>query len=544
MSAPSSLFSAAVPVDLTRGNADHHDLGRALAAGAVRFGGVAISFAGAEGILTTTLGALYAEAERVGTALAGLGLRQGDVLVCQVPHCAEAVSAFLACVMRGIVFVPVVHIFGPAELGFILRQSKARALLVPARWRNIDFAERIGAVRTAGFEGLVVTIGDAGIDAPTAKWNDLARTEPSAAQHPLDGGEPCCLLYTSGTTSVPKGVIHTRSTILAESLGISAFFDATGPLPMLVGSPAGHIGGIVAMVRPYILGIVSGFLDRWDTDLAIRLITEKALAWCNAVPFHIRAVIPAASAGKLPSFRFAIVGGASVPPSLVRDADQVGIRVCRSYGSTEHPTVTYSLPTDPIELRAESDGRCVNGNEILIVDDDGRPLPGGTPGEVWTRGPERFAGYFDSALDQEALGTDGWYRTGDIGVVSAAGYLTIVDRKKDIIIRGGENISSREIEDIATSHPAVAEAAAIGWPDAALGERVGVFLRLHPGRTLTIEELQAHFRDCGVARQKSPERLVLLGDFPRNASGKVLKAELRRRARLASASATDRTADG
>jgi acyl-CoA synthetase (AMP-forming)/AMP-acid ligase II len=211
----------------------------------------------------------------------------------------------------------------------------------------------------------------------------------------------------------------------------------------------------------------------------------------------------------------------------VERADAAGIPVYRAYGSSEHPVITTGTPDDPISKRAGTDGRLTPGNEIRLLDDEDRDVAVGADGEIVSRGPELFVGYRDGALDADSFLPGGWFRTGDIGRLDSGGYLTITDRKKDVIIRGGENIASKEVEDLLAMHPAVVEAAAVGHPDERYGERVAVFVQVREGHTIDLDEIRRHFERLGVARQKTPEHLELVDSFPRSLSGKVRKVELR-----------------
>jgi acyl-CoA synthetase (AMP-forming)/AMP-acid ligase II len=224
-----------------------------------------------------------------------------------------------------------------------------------------------------------------------------------------------------------------------------------------------------------------------------------------------------------------MVGAANVPASLVERAERVGIPVYRAYGSTEHPVITTGTAEDPLVKRATTDGRATPGNEIRLLDDDGRDVGTGADGEIVTRGPEQFIGYTDAALDRESFLPGGWFRTGDIGRLDDDGYLTITDRKKDVIIRGGENIASKEVEDLLMQHPDVIEAAAVGQPDDRYGERVAAFVRVRDGATFDVEVARAHFAAARVAKQKTPEHIELVAELPRTATGKVRKVDLRRR---------------
>jgi acyl-CoA synthetase (AMP-forming)/AMP-acid ligase II len=208
-------------------------------------------------------------------------------------------------------------------------------------------------------------------------------------------------------------------------------------------------------------------------------------------------------------------------------ADEAGVVAYRAYGLTEHPTISAGTVQDPLEKRAHTDGRVAPGNEVRILDDNGVEVPTGQDGEIVSRGSELFAGYRAAALTREAFTDDGWFRTGDVGRLDADGYLTITDRKKDIIVRGGEKISSKEVEDVLGTHPRVAEVAAVGSPDELYGERVAVFVVLRDGAELSLEDVGEHFRSRGVARQKTPEVIRVVASLPRTAAGKVQKVPLR-----------------
>jgi acyl-CoA synthetase (AMP-forming)/AMP-acid ligase II len=231
----------------------------------------------------------------------------------------------------------------------------------------------------------------------------------------------------------------------------------------------------------------------------------------------------------LGTLREFLTGAAPGPPSLIRRADAIGITAFRSYGSSEHPTVTAGGIADSLDRRAETDGRLIAGNEVRLVDAAGRDVPGGADGEILTRGPELFSGYADAALNAAAFLPGGWFRTGDVGRLDAGGYLTVTDRLKDIIIRGGENISSKEVEDLLREHPAVADVAVIPAPDPVMGERVCAVVVTRPGFSFNVDEARAHFAAAGVARQKTPEVVMLVDELPRTPSGKVRKDVLRKR---------------
>jgi acyl-CoA synthetase (AMP-forming)/AMP-acid ligase II len=246
-------------------------------------------------------------------------------------------------------------------------------------------------------------------------------------------------------------------------------------------------------------------------------------------PFHIVSMLEvlAEEPFDLSSMRMMIAGGAPVRPDLILRAQDAGMVVVRSYGMSEHPTVLIGDPDDPLEVRANRDGKVTPNNRLRLVDDEGRPVPVGGRGEVQVQGPEQFIGYTNVPL-AETFTEDGWFPTGDIGLLDAEGYVTLVDRKKNIIIRGGENLSATEIEDVVGTHPAVAEVGVIGVPDDRYGEQACAVVVLREGATLTLEDLGRHFAAAGVARQKVPEHLRFVTSLPRSGTGKIRKAELQR----------------
>ena len=271
-------------------------------------------------------------------------------------------------------------------------------------------------------------------------------------------------------------------------------------------------------------------LEAWNPGLAAELVDRFEVRQMSGTPFHLAGLMDAAARDgrDIASVRQFIIGATTVPPAVVAASEAAGIRCCRCYGSTELPTVSQCDADDPLDKRLNTDGRPNPGVEVRIVDDFGHDLPVGSEGEVAVRGPERFAGYTDPALDAASFLAGGWFLTGDIGKLDGEGFLAITDRKKDIIIRGGENVSSREVEELLLAVPGVREAAAIGAADARLGERICAVVTLDGSAEVTIETIDAAFRAIGVARQKTPEVLMVIEDFPRTPSGKVQKAELRR----------------
>lgn len=497
-----------------------------------------LHFYAEQGPVTATTSALLQAGRELARGLRAIGLKRGDAIAVQMPTLRETAVLYLAAFDIGAVLVPIVHIYGPAEVGFILRQSRARMLAVPQRWRGIDFLERVQALGTLPDLEHLLVLGE---QAPRGALTWQALEAAAGRAPPLPAGpaaapdDLCLLLYTSGTTAAPKGVRHTHASVGAE-WRIPFIDDDAGAEPggpYLTPFPAGHIAGFNFLLRPFVTGTEMVYVDRWDAPLAAELIERHRVRLSGGTPFHLQALLDAARhAGRdLSTLVSYGLGGTGVTPEQVEAAERAGIAASRSYGLTEHSTVSVGWRAMPLALRAHTDGRVQPGSEVRIVDDHDRDLPPGSDGEVLTRGPELFAGYTDPALDAQATTADGWFRTGDIGRLDAFGCLTITDRKKDIVIRGGENISSQEVERVLATHPAVRDVAVVAQPDPRYGEKACAFVVLAAGSALDLEAVRRHFAAAGVARQKTPEGLCIVAELPRTASGKVRKGELRERLR-------------
>jgi acyl-CoA synthetase (AMP-forming)/AMP-acid ligase II len=471
-----------------------------------------------------TLVQVHDEGRRIAGSLHALGLGPGDVVAMQLPNCLENAILFQAAAALGCVILPIVHIFGPAELAQILEDSGAVAFVTPDRWRNIDFLDRWRRLPALPQLKHRIVIAEASSEGMLA-WNDLPEGQFEPGE--TDPDAPAMLLYTSGTTARPKGVLHSSNTILSELLARSM---GDGQRPRLSPWPSGHVAGTLAVLQHAVLGRPMVVMDAWDPAVAATLIERFAVAQTSGTPFHLAGLLEAAARDgrDVSSLAQYIIGATTVPPSVVQASEEIGIRCCRSYGSTEMPTLSQCGPDDPLERRLNSDGRLNPGCQLRIVDDDGRDVAPGAEGELAVRGPERFLGYTDPELNARAFLAGGWFLTGDIGKIDQDGYVAITDRKKDIIIRGGENISSREVEELLLAIPGIRDAAAIGYADDRFGERVCAVLMVEAGFTPTVAAIDAAFKAMGVARQKTPERLVVLDDLPRTPTGKIYKAQLRR----------------
>lgn len=490
-------------------------LAAAFAAGAATHRSTTVRFSTGGGVTAVTVGRLHDEATALAQRLAGTGLRPGDTLAVQLPSCPEGMVAFLAGTRLGLRLLPIVSIYGAHELAHILDRGNARMLVAADRWRGKDVLGRFDSVDTSRCQ--LVIVGDAVPRGATA-WRDLLSQPAGEARFPSRRPDDIAMLmYTSGTTSEPKGVLHTNASLLAEMSLWRPVLELDGTF--LKPQPAGHIGHVTTMGRAVLHGIDTIFMDHYDAEVATGLIDEYSVEALSGTPHMLTTLLDhfEAGYGHGRSVRFFRTGGAAVPPALVERADAFGWLAWREYGSTEHPTISAGGPGDPLEKRMRTDGRLDAGNAVRILDD----------GEIVSRGPDRFVGYQDDAHNREAFTADGWFRTGDIGHIDDDGYLSVTDRKKDIIIRGGENISTSEVERILCTHPDIAEAAVTGVPDELMGERACAFVVLRPGAQLTLPDVLTHFANVGAAVQKVPERLVLCHALPRTPGGKVSKADLR-----------------
>ena len=475
---------------------------------------------------------------RVAGAFLAAGIRPGDVVAYQLPNWWEAVVVFLAGARLGAIVNPVLPIFRERELEFIVNQARPSVLVIPGAFRGCDHRALVAGLRARLSCPARIFVARA---EPLADMHAFAsltdRPQGSTAEAPpvLPNPKPdsiLLLMYTSGTTAAPKGVRHTHATLTAEVESLERVHGLTAADTTLMPSPLTHISGVIhAILTPALIGTTAVLMERWQATEALRLIARERVTYMVGAPTFLRDLTEEVARERydLSSFRLFSCGGADVSAALIRRArEHLGCIAKRVYGSTEFPTITTTDAGDADRMGAHSEGRVIAPTELRVVGEDGRALPAGCEGEVQARGPECFVGYSDPALDAEAFTADGWFRTGDLGVMDAAGYLRITGRLKDIIIRKGEKFSVRELEERIARHPGVADVAVVAIPDPDTGERACAVVVLTPGATLTLAELGAFLSAQGLARQKLPERLEIVDTLPRTESGKVQRAELRR----------------
>jgi acyl-CoA synthetase (AMP-forming)/AMP-acid ligase II len=467
---------------------------------------------------TTTLADVREQALTLAQGLRDRGVGAGDVVGFHLPNWVEAAYVFYAASFLGAVVMPIVHFYGPKEVGYILRKTPPKAFVTFDRFGALSGTATLLACG-APFPELVAVVGDdlAGFEALDA-WFGAGRLESPA---PVDAASPALIAYTSGTTSDPKGVVHTHRTIGFEVRQLSSAQPTKAP-PAIVGAPVGHgIGMLAALLIPAVQGKPIHLIDVWDPGSILQQMAEEELMSGTGATYFLTSLLDHPDFDPevhIPLMRYIGLGGAAVPTAVAERATALGISIVRMYGSTEHPSITGSTHDDPLEKRAGTDGHPLDGCELRLAED----------GEIESRGPDCFAGYTDPELTATVFDADGWYHTGDIGVLDDEGYLTITDRKSDVIIRGGENVSAAEVEGVLARIEGVLECAVVAAPDARLGEHACAFVR---GTALSMENVHAAMSAAGLARQKWPEEIREISEFPRTASGKIQKFVLRQRLR-------------
>jgi acyl-CoA synthetase len=482
-------------------------------------------------------GGVYRQALGLAAGLRRVGIGPGDVVAFQLPNWAEAAETFYGVAALGATLVPIVHFYGPKELRYILAESGARVLVTADRFGRQDYLAGLETLRPElpALEHVVVVRAERGAALPAGvrPYESLVEAEPLLEPAAVDPDWPAVVGYTSGTTAAPKGVIHTHRSLVFEMRQLGGNMPP-GDRPSLVGAPVAHaIGMLAGLLLPPHRGRAIHLLDVWEPALVLDAMLKADLTSGNGSTYFLTSLLDAPEFGPEHAERipWAGLGGSPVPVAVSERAAALGIAVTRNYGSTEHPSTTGSKVEESRDKRHRTDGRALPGVELRLVDSEGAEVGVGEPGEIWSRGPDLCAGYTEPSLN-ETFTEDGWYRTGDVGVLDTDGFLTITDRLKDIIIRGGENVSAAEVEQVLQRLPGVAEVAVVAAPDPRLGEHGCAFVRLRPAAAAPdLDALRGHMEAAGLARQKWPEELRVLAEFPRTPSGKIVKADLRRRLR-------------
>jgi cyclohexanecarboxylate-CoA ligase len=460
--------------------------------------------------------------ERVAAGLHDLGIGDHSVVAWQLPTRIETVVLSMALSRLGAVQNPIIHLYREREVASLLRTTGASWFFQPGFWNGFDYASMAETARASLEHPCAILEGYDGLPE-----GDPARLPPP----PGDGDEVRWLYATSGTTSEPKAVCHTDGSLIAGGIGIAeALQPSTGDVNALP-FPYAHIGGPDNLVMMLRTGMASALTETFSPSDSFRYFSEVGATHLGGSTAHYLALLDETSrlgASPTPKMHTMCGGGAPKPAELFwRAKEQTGTTIRHGYGMTECPMIACGAVGDSDEQLANTDGAPVVGCEVLIVDGAEQPVDAGIDGEILVRGPMLAKGYLRPEQTAESFRSDGFFRTGDRGHLRQDGHIVITGRSKELIIRKGENISPREVEDVLSSHPAVGAVAVVGLPDDQRGERVCAVVETRPGADpLTFAMMTEHCRSAGLMTQKIPEQLELVDALPRNPTMKILKRVL------------------
>ncbi|HEC3532051.1 TPA: medium-chain fatty-acid--CoA ligase [Escherichia coli] len=462
------------------------------------------------------------------------GIESGDRIAFQLPGWCEFTVIYLACLKIGAVSVPLLPSWREAELVWVLNKCQAKMFFAPTLFKQTRPVDLILPLQNQ----LPQLQQIVGVDKLAPATSSLSLSQIIADNTPLTtaitthGDELAAVLFTSGTEGLPKGVMLTHNNILASERAYCARLNLTWQDVFMMPAPLGHATGFLhGVTAPFLIGARSVLLDIFTPDACLALLEQQRCScMLGATPFVYDLLnLLEKQPADLSALRFFLCGGTTIPKKVARECQQRGIKLLSVYGSTESSPHAVVNLDDPLSRFMHTDGYAAAGVEIKVVDDARKTLPPGCEGEEASRGPNVFMGYFDEPeLTARALDEEGWYYSGDLCRMDEAGYIKITGRKKDIIVRGGENISSREVEDILLQHPKIHDACVVAMPDERLGERSCAYVVLKaPHHSLSLEEVVAFFSRKRVAKYKYPEHIVVIEKLPRTASGKIQKFLLR-----------------
>ena len=463
------------------------------------------------------------------------GIESGDRIAFQLPGWCEFTVIYLACLKIGAVSVPLLPSWREAELVWVLNKCQAKMFFAPTLFKQTRPVDLILPLQNQLLQLQQIV----GVDKLAPATSSLSLSQIIADNTPLTtaitvhGDELAAVLFTSGTEGLPKGVMLTHNNILASERAYCARLNLTWQDVFMMPAPLGHATGFLhGVTAPFLIGARSVLLDIFTPAACLALLEQqRCTCMLGATPFVYDLLnLLEKQPADLSALRFFLCGGTTIPKKVARECQQRGIKLLSVYGSTESSPHAVVNLDDPLPRFMHTDGYAAAGVEIKVVDDARKTLPPGYEGEEASRGPNVFMGYFDEPeLTARALDEEGWYYSGDLCRMDEAGYIKITGRKKDIIVRGGENISSREVEDILLQHPKIHDACVVAMPDERLGERSCAYVVLKaPHHSLSLEEVVAFFSRKRVAKYKYPEHIVVIEKLPRTVSGKIQKFLLRK----------------
>jgi long-chain acyl-CoA synthetase len=469
---------------------------------------------------------MHSDTLRLANALKSLGIRKGDRVIIQMPNCPEVFQSFLAVYTLGAVIVPINFMVGDAETAFIYQNSGAKAII-----SSKLFLPKIETCRKAAPNVEHIILIDAEVPAHTHAYHQLlAQQSDQCPIAPVADDDLAALIYTAGTTGTPKGVMHTHKSLLTNAQMQVDTVDLPSGLTAVVVLPLCHSYGIASMN----FGMIKGggkavVLDSFDIDKLFAAIEQHKANSLAAVPtmYVFMLLHPDPKKYDLSSMKYWICGSAPLTQETWNRFKEVfGGEIAEGWGLTEAGANNSANPIQGAK-KVGSIGRPMNGTQMKVVDDLGNELPPGQQGEIIIGGPMLMKGYWKNPEETAKVLREGWLYTGDVGYRDAEGYFFITERKKDLIIKGGENIAPREVEEVLFKHPKVAEAAVVGIPDDVYGENIKAWVVLKPGQSATAEEI-IEFCQTQLKRFKSPKEVAFLPALPKNLVGKILRKELRK----------------
>jgi acyl-CoA synthetase len=479
----------------------------------------------------------YAELDERSSRLAGYlranGFVEGDVLTMHLPNWWPTAVVMLAVYKLGGVLHAAPPTYGWKDLAYVLSKCHSKAIVAAGRFRSADYTQNLAMIRDKqGLPPICLMVGEGAVALGTP-FERALEAEPIPAAVRSDPDAPAAILFTSGTESRPKGVVHTQNTILFGEKEFGARLGLKAEDVCFLATPISHATGFLhGLVLNLTLGCTLSLLDIFEGARAVEIMRADNATWTvGATPFlHDTINVLTESGSRLPNFKFFVCGGAPLPEAIVRLAHKTNIRVLPVYGSTESPPHTLTRPDAPLEQCWQSDGEALPWIEMSVVDESGRHLPFGLEGEQLSRGPNMFIGYLDEPeMTARAIDADGWYHSGDLAIIRPDNTVKISGRTKDIIIRGGQNISAREVEDILIEHPAIRKVAIVGQPHVRLGETAVAIVVTKNGQELTLGDITKFLINRGIGRYKLPEALVIWPELPQTPSGKIQKFLIRER---------------
>lgn len=500
-----------------------------------------------DGTRSFTFKELFDAGQRLAVGLHRRGLRRGDTAAVQLPNWVEFIQVLTALSRLGVIMVPIMPIYRREDVSYVLSDARARAVFTPAHFSKFGYLDMYLGLRLEHPELMVAVarpdapaqdVADTDANVFTLQQleadtdDDSARAELGAPAGPDD---PFIIVYTSGTTSRPKGCVHTFNTYCAGSRALADPFGYTETDVQFGPSPISHTTGLVtSVVLPMLTGAATHVMAQWDPAHAIDEIQRFGCTAAVTAPTFLHTLLTEYDSQHhdLSTLRLWTCAGAPIPAAVIERAAATlpNIKVLSLYGRSENLVTTTCSVADDVSRALTSDGRAVPGSEVKIIGADGNEAPFGVEGDIAYRGPAHMVEYLGNPEETAALfTTDGFSKSGDLGTMTEDGYVRVTGRTKDIVIRGGMNISVREIEEHLAHHPALRAFSVVGMPDERLGERVCCFVVVASGHDApTVDDIREFLLERGMPIQKTPERAVVVDSLPMTATGKVLKHELRK----------------